>query len=108
LGTRISAEEAVHQYNFGSRIVKADTALSPFESGSLADQMCDTIGRKVLSLSSGDITATVFQQLIKNPWKDSLKAICTRELSIMDERFRSGQVQEAVRQIQIGSSRSKL
>jgi enoyl-CoA hydratase/carnithine racemase len=109
LGTRISADEAVHMYGFGSRVVPADAALSPFESGSLADQMCDTIGRKLLSLSSGDITAKVFQQLIKNPWKNQLKEICSRELSVLDERFRSGQVQEAVRRMQIGSSsRSKL
>lgn len=109
LGTRISADEAVYQYGFGSRVVPADAALSPFESGSLADQMCDTIGRKLLSLPCGDITVKVFQQLIKNPWKDRLKEICSRELSVLDERFRSGQVQEAVRRMQIGSSsRSKL
>lgn len=108
LGTKIAAEAAVQQYGFGSRILPANLALSSFQPHSLADQMCNIVADRLLSLPSGEITTQVFHRLIKNPWKDHLRKVCNNELSIMNERFRSGQVEDAVRRLKIGSRRSKL
>ena len=107
LGRRIDAETAL-QFNICSRVVVPPSTSpqtdDPFDNSSLGSQMCHEIDRKLLSLPLGDKTAEYFVKFIKGARSERLHALCLRELEKLDERFDTGQVGEAAKQLQIGSS----
>lgn len=106
LGRRIDAETAL-QFNICSRVVPSSTLArtdDPFDESSLGSQLCDEIDRKLLSLPLGDKTAEYFVKFIKGARSERLRDLCLRELDKLDERFDSGQVGEAAKHLQIGSS----
>jgi peroxisomal 3,2-trans-enoyl-CoA isomerase len=107
LGRRIDAETAL-QFNICSRVVvppsTSPTTDDPFDESSLGSQMCHEIDRKLLSLPLGDKTAEYFVKFIKGARSERLRALCLRELDKLDERFDTGQVREAAKHLQIGSS----
>jgi enoyl-CoA hydratase/carnithine racemase len=112
LGKRIDAKKAL-DWNLCSEIVTdCDVSGDPFHNNSLASRMCNEIDHRLLSLPVGDTTADVFVSFIKGARRKRLERVCRAELLKLDERFDTGQVQEAASHIQIGSKntrpRSKL
>ena len=104
LGRRIDAATAL-QWNICSRVVGSSHP-DPFDENSLGSRMCHEIDRELLSLPLGDQTAAYFVQFIKGARSERLRDLCLRELAGLDERFDTGQVGEAARHLQIGSSSS--
>lgn len=111
LGKKISARTAL-DWNFCSRVVADTGGLDdPFSPDSLASRLSDEIHRKLLSLPLGDKTVLYFVSLIRGSRRERMEQVCLAELAKLDERFDTGQVQQAVSHINIGSSskaRSKL
>lgn len=107
LGKLISADKAM-EWNICSEIVKGcDESGDPFHRASLASRLCDTIDQKLLNLPQGAATAEYFVSLVKGRRRQELEQVCRAELIKLDERFDSGHVSEAARQLKIGSSREQ-
>jgi Delta3-Delta2-enoyl-CoA isomerase len=104
LGKKIDARTAL-DWNICSKVVSisAEGTADPFSSESLASRMCIEIDKKLLSLPLGDRTAEYFVSFIKGGRRDRMEQLCLAELNKLDERFDTGQVQEAARHIKIGS-----
>jgi Delta3-Delta2-enoyl-CoA isomerase len=103
LGKKIDARTAL-DWNLCSKLVETKVIIDPFDMESLASIMCDEISSKLLSLPLGDRTAEYFVSFIKGSRRERMEQICLKELNKLDERFDSGQVQEASRHVKIGSS----
>ncbi|GKY95816.1 dodecenoyl-CoA isomerase [Mayamaea pseudoterrestris] len=105
LGRKIDAQTAVN-WNICSRmIVDDDQSGDPFARRSLANMMADELDKKLFSLPLGDKTSEYFCELIRGQRRRRMEQVCRLELEKLDERFDSGQVQEAASQLKIGSSR---
>ena len=114
MGKKVDAQTSV-DWNICSRKVNVTSngTADPFHMESLGSRMCAEIDRKLLSLPLGERTAEYFVSLVKGSLRDHMERICLKELDKLDERFDSGQVQQAARHIKIGSEtrrkpRSKL
>jgi enoyl-CoA hydratase/carnithine racemase len=107
LGKRIDANKALN-WNLCSEVVTdCDASGDPFHTNSLASRMCKEIDHRLLSLPLGDTTADVFVSFIKGARRQRMEQVCRTELLKLDERFDTGQVQQAASHIQIGSKKSK-
>lgn len=109
LGKKICALTAM-DWNICSKVVKSHGTTSPddpFMPDSLGSQMCKEIDRKLLSLPLGDKTAHYFVHFIKGARRERMEKVCLAELDKLDERFDTGQVQEAASNIRIGSKAGK-
>jgi Delta3-Delta2-enoyl-CoA isomerase len=103
LGRKIDAQVAL-DWNMCSKVVNVREHSDPFHVDSLASQMCQEIDDKLLSLPLGERTAKYFVSFIKGSRRDRMEQICLAELNKLDERFDTGQVQQASRYVKIGSS----
>ncbi len=108
LGTKIDASTAL-QWNICSRIVQdVDLSGDPFHSLSLANQMAQQIDQQLLSLPLGDQTAQLFVSMVRGRQQQQqqhLQSTCQQELALMDQRFDSGQVAEAVSYLALDSTK---
>jgi Delta3-Delta2-enoyl-CoA isomerase len=104
LGKKIDAQTSV-DWNICSQKVNVtnEGMADPFHAESLASRMCIEIDRKLLSLPLGERTAGYFVSFVKGARRDQMERICLAELDKLDERFDSGQVQQAARHMKIGS-----
>jgi enoyl-CoA hydratase/carnithine racemase len=117
LGKRIDAKTAV-QWNMCSQLVtdcdgkRIDESGDPFNPNSLASNMCKELDKGLLQLPMGDTTASVFVSFVKGARRQRMEQVCRAELLKLDERFDTGEVQQAASHIRIGSQkkapRSKL
>ena len=106
LGKKIDATTALN-WNICSQIVRdADTSGDPFHPQSLASQMCQELDKRLLSLPNGDKTAQYFSTMIKGSHRKRMEQVCREELLKLDERFDTGQVQQAAKKLRIGGSRT--
>jgi peroxisomal 3,2-trans-enoyl-CoA isomerase len=103
LGRKIDARTAM-DWNICSKVVNTEEVNDPFHSNSLASKMCTEIDKKLLSLPLGERTAEYFVSFIKGARRERMEKICFAKLNKLDERFDSGQVQEASRHVKFGSS----
>jgi enoyl-CoA hydratase/carnithine racemase len=107
LGKKIDARKAM-EWNICSQVVAdKDGSDDPFSPTSLASRMCNEIDRKLLSLPLGDKTAEYFVSCVKGARRERMEQVCLTELEKLDERFDTGQVQQAASHINIGSSSKK-
>ena len=107
LGKKIDARTAL-DWNICSQVVAdKDVSDDPFGPDSLASRMCNEIDRKLLSLPLGDKTAEYFVTFIKGARRERMEQVCLAELDKLDERFDTGQVQQAASHIKFGSSSNK-
>lgn len=111
LGKQIDAPTAL-QWNICSEVVaipgddsttSTTASFDPFDPRSLASRMCQELDKNLLSLPLGDRTASHFVSMIRGRRRARLEQVCRQELVKLDERFDSGQVQEAAQHISIGS-----
>lgn len=108
LGRTIDARTAL-EWNMCSQVIP-DRGLvndDPFSPDSLASRMCREIDQKLLSLPLGGQTAEYFVSLIKGARRERMEHVCLAELEKLDERFDTGQVQQAACQLKIGSLSKK-
>ena len=103
LGKKIDADTALN-WNICSKVVNIEGAIDPFHTNSLASKMCTEIDKKLLSLPLGERTSEYFVSFIKGARRHRMEKICLAELKKLDERFDTGQVQEASQYVKIGSS----
>ena len=106
LGKKIDAQTSV-DWNICSNVVSIPTKGidDPFCKESLASRMCYEIDKKLLSLPLGNQTAKYFVSFIKGSQRERMEQVCLAELNKLDERFDSGQVQQAAQHVKIGSSK---
>jgi len=105
LGKKIDAATALN-WNMCSQIVQnADSSGDPFHPQSLASEMCKELDRRLLSLPNGEKTAQYFSTMIKGARRKRMEQVCREELLKLDERFDTGQVQEAAKKLKIGGSK---
>jgi enoyl-CoA hydratase/carnithine racemase len=112
LSREIDAQTAV-DWGISSRVVHdCDLSGDPFHEGSLSSRMCHEIDERLLSLPHGSQTASYFVKMLRGQSRSHLQDVCREELLKLDERFDCGDVQEAARELRIGSqarqARSKL
>jgi len=111
LGKKIDAATAV-DWNLCSRVVEnVDQSGDPFHPQSLANQMCDEIDERLLSLPLGEKTAETFVAMVRGRQRSYLHSVCRDELSQLAERVDSGQVAEAASHLfkdRLATPRSKL
>lgn len=105
LGSKLTAQQAL-EYNLCSRVLRIHHD-NPFDDASLGSYLCDELHRQLLSLPLGKETARVFCHFVKHRRRNRLTETCRQELKVLDERFNSGQVQEAVSQLSIGKRKHK-
>ena len=106
LGKKIDAHTAM-DWNICSKVVNTPSTqdgIDPFNINSLASKMCTEIDKKLLALPLGERTAAYFVSFLKGARRERMEQVCFAELNKLDERFDSGQVQEASRYVKIGSS----
>jgi enoyl-CoA hydratase/carnithine racemase len=108
LGKRIDAQTA-HKWGICSQVISNcdKTSGDPFHPNSLAIFMCKELDKRLLSLPNGAQTAEVFCQLVKGARRPRMHETLLRELAVLDQRFHSGEVLEAAKQLAIGSSANK-
>jgi enoyl-CoA hydratase/carnithine racemase len=117
LGKKVDAKTAM-DWNICSQVVPSrgnDATSDPFADDSLASYMCQELEKRLLSLPLSDATAQVFVSLIRGPRRARLQQVCRDEFLRLDQRFQSGEVQEAAQKVLFGkkakssnTQRSKL
>ncbi|CAB9507104.1 CoA delta isomerase 2, mitochondrial [Seminavis robusta] len=108
LGKRVDAKTAL-DWGICSQVI-TDCDLSsgdPFHPNSLASRMCQDIDKRLLSLTNGPATAQVFCTLVKGARRSRMHQVLLRELAVLDQRFRNGEVLEAAKQLVIGAQKKK-
>ena len=109
LGKKIDAKTAV-EWNICSRVLssKEFDDVNPFAKNSLANNICRELDKRILSLPRGDVTAEVFVSVIRGSGssrRNRLQQVCRDEFNRLDQRFRSGEVKYAAKQLAIGRKR---
>lgn len=108
LGKRINAQKAL-AWGICSQVISDCDKESgdPFHPNSLASRMSQELDKRLLSLPNGAATAQVFCGLVKGSRRSRMHETLFREIAVLDQRFKSGEVLEAAKQLSIGSVANK-